>query len=334
MPADYGYINARVRGLRSQLLGTEFYNEALGTDGFKAFVNTLSQTPYLRDLEEAQARHEGLRQADDAVARNFYRTTRSILNFSDGDPRKLIVLLLMRYDLQNLKTIARAKHAERDVEDVRQALLPAGELKPAVLDSVAEAADLPAAASALAVTGHPLARAFSRAVSQYASDGDLYQLELSLDRGYYRVIFAELEDTEHPSEFYRYLQREVDVTNIRTIFKVRGREGSAELFVPGGKEIRQQTFEALLADESLQALADTSFSELSEAEHIGEAEEKLRAMLDRSARRLSFKDPLDIGIFLTYLRAKEEESARLRLLARGKFYGVARAQLEKELGHG
>jgi V/A-type H+-transporting ATPase subunit C len=46
------------------------------------------------------------------------------------------------------------------------------------------------------------------------------------------------------------------------------------------------------------------------------------------------RQPLHIGVVLAFLRRKEAESARLRLLARGKFYDVPRDQLERELAHG
>ena len=43
-------------------------------------------------------------------------------------------------------------------------------------------------------------------------------------------------------------------------------------------------------------------------------------------------NPLGVGVILNYLRLKETETARLRLVARGKFYGVPRERLAEELG--
>jgi len=334
VPADFGYINARVRGLKAKLLGDEFYGEALGTSDFRAFLSALGQTPYARELEEAGARYGSeLRTVDDALARNFYGTTRTLLNVADGLPERLLTLLLLRYDLHNLKAIARAKHAGRDLEEVRSALLPAGDLKPAVLENVASASDLPAAAQALAVTGHPLGGAFSRAAALYAGSGDLYEFELSLDRAYYEALLEEADRGGYPEDFKRYIQREVDATNIRTALKLRDAdEVSADaLFVRGGKEVNRGAFEALLAGDT-QALANTTFSEVGEADTLSGAEEAIRANLDRYARKLYLRDPLGVGVVLHYLRLKETEAAKLRLLARGKFYGVPREQLERELG--
>jgi len=334
VPSDFGYINARVRGLKAKLLGDEFYGDALAGTDFRAFLSSFAQTSYAPEVDEAQARHGGsLRAVDEALARNFYATTRSLLNVASGLPERLLKLLLLRYDLGNLKAIARAKSAGRDAEEVRAALLPAGELKPAVLDVVAQASDLPAAAQAVALTGHPLGSAFTRAVAKYSTDGDLYELELALDRAYYEALSEEAQRGGFPDDFRRYLQREVDATNVRTALKLRGADdaNADALFIGGGKEVQRRTFDALLAGD-VQALSNTSFAAVAESGDLSRAEEALREGLDREARKLYLRDPLGVGVILYYLRLKETETARLRLLARGKYYGVPRQQLEREFG--
>ncbi|MEJ2287377.1 MAG: V-type ATPase subunit, partial [Deinococcales bacterium] len=67
MSTDYGYINARVRGMKTKLLGSEFFSEALEATDFRAFVSVLGQSRYMRELEEAQSRYQGLRAVDDAI---------------------------------------------------------------------------------------------------------------------------------------------------------------------------------------------------------------------------------------------------------------------------
>lgn len=334
MSADYGYINARVRGMKSKLLGPEFFNEALGASDFRAFMNTLSQSPYQQNIEEAQSRYDGLKALDVALARNFFGTARSILNFTDGTPHDLIALLLLRYDLNNIKAIARAKHAGRSAEDTAEVFFPAGTLKPAVLETVAAAPDMPGAAQALLATPTPLRGAFARAAQQYSSDGDLYALELTLDRAYYKEIANSLKELNVPRDFERYLRREIDATNLRTALQMRGTNANLDdLYVSGGKEIGRSTFDAIINDGSdggLQGLSTTSFSQVAEVEP-GEIEGVIRDLLDNAAKRLS-TDPLGIGVVVNYLRMKEAESAKLRLLARGKYYGVPRETLAKELG--
>ena len=334
MSSDFGYINARVRGMSARLLGPEAYAAALGAEDFRAFTSTLAQTPYGSDLEEAQARTEGLRAVDRALANNVHDTTRSLLSFSDGSPREMIAALLGRYDLEDVKTVVRAKHAGRTGEGVAAKLTGAGDVRATTLEAMIAAPDVPAAAQALAVTRHPLARAFVRAARAYASDGDLFALELALDRAYYAGLVERAERRDASDVFRRYVRQEVDAANLRTALKLEGRSGDLSAFyLPGGREVGRDAFLQVAAQgvAALSAFTTGTFGDLSQAEDRADAERRIRSSLDAAARRAALRDPLGIGVVIRFLRAKETEAAKLRLLARGAYYHVPRADLEKEL---
>ena len=247
--------------------------------------------------------------------------------------RSSIRLLLLRFDRENLKAIARGKHAGKELAEIQGSLFPAGALRPVVLEEAAAAPDMAAAAQVIAFTSTPLRGAFVRAVARYQQDGDLYQLELAIDRAYYKVFLAGVKAAGAPAAYVRHVQREIDATNLRTALKLRGIAATpGELFVPGGREITPAMFESLRSDEgqgALQVLAGTGFAAVAEAEDPAAREQRIRAIMDRSARRLA-ADPLGPGVVVNYLRLKEAETARLRLLARGKYYGVPRDALERE----
>ncbi len=322
--------------MKSKLLGPEFFSEALDATDFNAFLSSLSQSPYMRELEEAQARYTGLKVIDAALGKNFYNTSRSILNFTDGQANELVALMLLRYDLYNIKAIARAKHSGRSVEDIQDALYPAGQLKLAVLENIASGPDMPAVAQALLASPTPLKAAFARAAQQYSSDGDLYKLELELDRAYFKLLVKGLQSADAPTNFVRHIKREIDATNLRTALKLRGSEAKDNLFISGGKEISKAMFDTIAAEEPsapLQSLVNTGFSAVAETTSLGDAETIIRDLINASAKRLS-SDPLGIGVVANYLKMKESEAARLRLLARGKYYSVPRETLAKELGDG
>jgi len=322
--------------MKSKLLGPAFFQTALDGSDFRAFVTSLSQSPYMRELEEAQARLSGLGVIDGAVARNFYGTARSLLSFSSGKPNELIGTLLMRYDLANVKTIARGKHAGKELDEIRGSLFPAGEFKPVLLEEAAAAADMAAAAQVLAFAHSPLGSPFLKAARRYQSDHDLYALELALDKAYHEAVLERADAAGAPADFTRYLQREVDATNLLTALKLRGKGVDHELFVPGGKEVSRAQFDAIMLDTegtALQGLGGGSFAGVAGTTDLSAAEGVIRGVLDGSAKRMA-ADPLDIGVVVDFLRRKEAEAAKIRLLARGKFYGVPRATLEKELPHG
>lgn len=341
MSADFGYINARVRGLKSRLLGPEFYTQALGDSDFAAFVTTLAQTDYMSDLEEAQAQADGLEAVDRALARNFWRITRSILNFTDGWPHELVAMLLMKYDVANVKAAVRARHAGRSAEDAADALLPAGQLKPAILEQLTQASDVAGIAQVFSATGHPLSedvRAAGR-IYQDDPDGDLFGFELALDRAYVRRLLELAEELPLPKEFADWLRLQADGTNLLTALKLRGRELPAfDLFIDSGKgaSVNRSTFDALIASEDgdLSAISGGPFDGLSGADSLSVADAMVRSVIDERVRKLAAVDPLGPFVVPDYLRRKEREVARLRLLARGKFYSVPRERLEMELSSG
>ena len=336
MSSDFGYVNARVRGMSSRLLGPETFQAALSAQDFGAFTALLDQTPYASALEESRTTSSGLATVDRALARSFHATTRSMLSFSDGAPRAMLAALLRRYDLEDLKTVARAQHAGRDPTELDSALTGAGELRPATLEALAAAPDLPAAAQALAVTKHPLARAFTRAARGYANDGDLLAFEIALDRAYYVTLVDAAQAPGAPDTFRQHVQREVDAANLRTALKIAGRDVDAgALYLPGGREVSRELFQQLAEAgvEGLAQVASRTFGDVAQETDLAGAERAIRTALDDAARRAALGDPLGIGVVIRFLRAKESEAAKLRLLARGVFYGVPRSEIEKELGH-
>src|SRR5690625_4254504 len=296
----------------------------------------------MSDLEEAQAQADGLEAVDRALARNFWRITRSILNFTDGWPHELVAMLLMRYDLSNLKAVVRARHAGRSAEEAKSALLPAGQLKPAILDQLAQASDVAAVAQVFSATGHPLAGDVRLAARAYQEDeeGDLFEFELTLARAYTRRLLEVAERLPLPEEFRSWLRLQADSTTLLTALKLRGRElPEADLFVDSGRgaSINRQTFQGIIADEDGQGISLVSegpFRAVAETDSLSAADAAIRRVLDERVRKLAIGDPLGPFVILDYLRRKEGEVARLRLLARGKYYSVPRERLERELGSG
>lgn len=333
MAADFGYLNARVRGLRAKLLPEGFASEQLEAAGFASLTQSLAQSAYARDLEDANAGLAPLSAVDAALAAQFVRVTRTLLDAAKGDARALIALLLRRYDLANLKAVVRGLHAGRNSDDIMGAVLAAGELSDSTLRAMAGSPDLAAAGQPLAAARHPLADAFRRAAAQYRADQDLLRFEVALDRAFYQRWAHDAQKLPAPVGFRALAAAEVDATNLRTAMKLRGRQGSAEeLYVKGGVSLPLSAFNAIAAQAKLEPLPTLTgaLAAASGLAAFGDVDAKLELMLDKMAGRLSLR-PLDVGLVTDYLRRKAREIARLRLLARGKYYGVPRAMLEREL---
>ena len=182
MPDDYAYINTRVRVMRTKLLDGRALDSALAAGSYQEFLRVLAETDFASELRETTGEGAGLPELDRALSRNLFATTQKVLGFAEGTSRREIEVLLMRWDLVNLKTVARGIVGGRSSDTILESLIPGGTIKPAALQTAARSSDLASAAAAIAVGGHPLSRALRQGAAAYTASGRLLDLEVSLDQ--------------------------------------------------------------------------------------------------------------------------------------------------------
>ncbi|MDR7561693.1 MAG: V-type ATPase subunit [Armatimonadota bacterium] len=337
---DFPYINARVRAMHSRLLDSAHLEELLAIPTLEEFVTALAQTPYGPHLQEALTRYAGLRAVDEALARNFHQATTRILSFADGRARELIEVVLMRWDVANLRAILRGKHAGRPAEAIIGALLPAGALSEVALRELAAAADVPGVVGALSAQEHPLAPALAEGLADYRERGDLLVLELRLDRFYAAYGLRRAAGRGHSAAVLRrVLQAEIDATNVKTALKLQqaslGPDERARFYIPGGRLVDERLFLALsdpaTADQGLAGLRLQGFPVRGPVGDLAAFERDLDLALLRVQAGLYRGDPLEIDIVIGYLAQKYNEVVNLRLIARGKALGIPRERVRQEM---
>ncbi|TMI80338.1 MAG: hypothetical protein E6H04_08805 [Bacillati bacterium ANGP1] len=237
---DFSYINARVKVMKSHLLPPNRVLEFFASQDLEAFIQALSDTPYNMELQEALSRFRGARAADEALAQNFYHATRRILSFADGSPRLQIEVVLLRYDLQNIRAIVRGRHTGKSEEEILATLYPGGLLSEVKLRELLQQPDLRAIADTLVTWMHPLGRAVRQGVEAAQRSESLLDIEIALDRAYAQFGLR-VADGEGGGEatFRRFLQAQITGTNVKTALKLRrmrelGREERARFYILGG----------------------------------------------------------------------------------------------------
>lgn len=338
---DFPYINARVRAMKSRLLEPGRIEELLALPTLDAFIQALSNSPYGREMAEALSRHSGLRAVDAALGQNFHRTTTKILSFADGRPRVLIALILMRWDLANVRVLLRGKHFESGEERILESLLPAGPLSEAALKELAGADSVEDVIAGLTGQDHPFAPVLAEALKSYQDARDLLHLELALDRFYATYGLRLTEGRGHNERVVRtLLQADIDAANIKTAVKLQREKALTDdaklrFFIPGGAAVTDKHFLALTdpaaMDRTVRQLRLAGFPIKTVTEDAVVFERAIDDEMNRTQRALYLGDPLGIDIVVAYLAMKANEVSNLRLVARSKALGLTRDRVREEL---
>ena len=328
---DFSYINARVKVMKSHLLPPNRVLEFFASQDLEAFIQALSDTPYNMELQEALSRFRGARAADEALAQNFYHATRRILSFADGSPRLQIEVVLLRYDLQNIRAIVRGRHTGKSEEEILATLYPGGLLSEAKLRELLQQPDLRAIADTLVTWMHPLGRAVRQGVEAAQRSESLLDIEIALDRAYAQFGLR-VADGEGGGEatFRRFLQAQITGTNVKTALKLRrmrelGREERARFYILGGAIALDRFLAFADPMSSISEIAGLPLlgAQLTGTESLLEMERAIDRAFQRMAAQMYLADPLAIGVVIGYLTRKATEVSNLRVIAHAKLLGLS-----------
>ena len=345
---DYGYCNARARGMRSRLFTRAFLDDLMGAQDVKRVIQMLQDTEYSVDIDAEIIHGKTFRSIDEALKRNMVRTFQKVIGFSNDQAGLLLTTLLGRWDLFNLKTIIRGKHMELSPDEIAVSLMPLASFKEVDLNVLTREPDVRAVIDTLATWGVEYAAPLRDAVVEYIKTQDLSFLELSLDR-YYAVSAANRlrGRGQNYQVARRVLGAQTDSTNLLTVFRLLKADmhdiDPSRFFLSGGLDIDEAQFSTLAAmsdvDEVLDRLKSTPYGKpleevvltYIEEGSISVFERALEEFVTRRAFAAGRGDPLGVGILIGYLWAKQNEVTNLRIIVKGISVGMPVERMRKEL---
>lgn len=345
---DYGYANARIRGMKSRLLDRRTLDELAQKPDLDALIVELEKTPYKDDIADASTRYAGIYCVEYALRRNYTRMFKKIVGIVRGEPAEAYVrILLHRWDIQNIKTVLRGKSFHIPQDEVFECLVPAGDLDDVTLGEMIKQPDIKAVIDLLATWHIPYAKPLTRHFREYTDGRNLIVLESALDRFYYAKGLEAVQRDDYDENLVRdMLGTEVDVVNIKTVLRlIRDKiepSDAGKYLLDGGRRLRRSFLLSMLDAKSLEAavqlLKGTRYEFLAEVpeEHFrGEKVSEFEKRLDRFliARGLdAFNgDPLSIAVAVGYYWAKYNEITNLRIIARCKTTDVPDEVVRGEL---
>ncbi len=345
---DYGYANARIRGMKSRLLSRAFLDELIAAPDIAQCIQALMDTEYAPDLDEALIRGRDATSVGGALKNNMVRTYQKVLGFLNEEASFILTTLLGRWDTYNLKTILRGKNMHLVTGEIEEGLFAAGQLSNVDLAALAAAEDVRHVVDIASTWGLPFARALREGFTQFATSGSLAELELALDRYYADWARERLSKSRaNVATARKILGIQVDIMNLITVLRFQKADTESfrpeDYFLEGGKSVELGLYVELAklsdVDQVLDGLRATPYGKLLddvavkyiEANSIAVFERALEDFLMRRALTLGIGDPLGIGVGISYLWAKQNEITNLRIIVRGKAVGMPLDRVRSEL---
>jgi V/A-type H+-transporting ATPase subunit C len=345
---DAGYANARLRGMRSNLLPRAFYDRLMDSADVGQAIKELMGTDYAADLEAELVHGRTAAVIDGALKDNMVRAYRKVLSFLHPSARTLLSTLLGRWDVFNIKTVLRGVHNSVPMEEIKKSFFPAGYLSEGDLEALAQFEDVGAVINTMAMWGLVYAAPLRKAFPSYTKDNDLAPLELALDQQYTAWASSRLvggsADVEIAS---RILGMQIDTSNLVMVFRLLkadvGATQAEKYFLDGGRVIRRDLFLELArmsdVDEVLDRLKRTQYSgaldeaalRYLESNSITVFERALEEQLMRRALMAGVKDPHGVGVAIAYLYGKQNEITNLRIVVKGVSVGMPADRVREEL---
>jgi len=346
--ANWAYINARVRGMKSEIISYEKLENILKQPDINSIIDELRKTPHAPFVEEAEKKYiTGLGLAEIlslALKNSLIATTQKLRRMMEGEQKELLNLLLKRWDVYNLKTVLRGKHSGRHFAEISQNLLPIGEFSEEYFEELSKISDLKEIINSMMGAD---ARYVEEGWRSFSLTGNLLNLELELDNWYYTKSLHAAQALDEGSKARVVFKMEIDIANaMMTIRLAKAGVDPANVkkfFLKNGMYLNEAIFNDLATkndvEEVLRRLCEFEFCKViagripiyRRIHDISIFERALYGHLLRRTRELFRVDVLGIGLLLTYLELKFNEITNLRIIIRSKEYGmpdeIARGEL-------
>jgi len=345
---DYGYCNARARGMRSRLLNAAFLDQLMSAADLAKVISLLVETEYAPELEDQLIHGHTTAAVDEALKVNMVATFNKVLGFVNGEAEDLIRTLLGRWDMFNVKTIIRGKHMKLSAEEIEDSLFAVGQFSAVDLKALSSESDVRGVADTLVTWRMPYAEPLRSAMPEYIRTNDLSLLELALDKYYFEWAAGRLAGKGANVRLARRLMGvETDTINLLTVFRLQkadiGDMDIQRFFLPGGVNVSRELFMQLApmsdVDEVLDRLKRTPYGPQLEPVVLNYIEEGSISVFERALEDFVMRkalaagrgDPLGVGILIGYLWAKQNEITNLRIIVKGKAVGMPPDRMRKEL---
>ncbi len=220
--AQYAATNARVRGLRAELLDDPTWARLLASRDLPATLASLQTTPYGLVLREAEAMGDrSLEHIERQMWGRAAASVRKAKSLLGGAARTLLGVWWQHFELENLKALFRGFDQGMEPDAIRRFLIPLTDDSTLSWETLLHERSVINLIDRLGHTHYinPL----RNALPVYQRERSLFPLEIALDVRYYRDLAAAINGLggSDRADARRILGTHLDILNILWAYRYR-----------------------------------------------------------------------------------------------------------------
>lgn len=341
MQSVYGLPYGTLKVQKTQFLHRIDYENMLHLSSVSDFINFLSEREYREDFSTYSQNYQGLELLEAANNRHLARLNRFALSVTPQNGKDLIVSYLIKWDIQNLKTILVSKNLNYKVEQTELYLVSE---KNAPLGLFAGLMDFNDYKNLLGmdriedIVSYTLKFGYGKAlltyIEEYRKTNNLSSLLLSLDLYYYDLMrekFRFYTGSEGP--IYRFIRRTIDIKNIMTVlrFMEYSMEKDPKDYMLSGGSLSSQTMDDIMKSQSVEEAVQKlkPYVDLAKGLDFYKRRGSLVGIEGELNRDVFWEfleifemSSLSLNNIMAFLMRVEAEWKDVRTMALSKYYGI------------
>jgi V/A-type H+/Na+-transporting ATPase subunit C len=328
----YAAISARVRAMYSRLLSTEDLIRLSDVPDVPNLVSQLKHTvygSYLDNLKERDFVPDRLVLQLKGKLADAYHT---VITTAPGNIRPLLTQLYRYFEVENLKAVLRGIAANSSWDHVQAVLFPFGSMNALPLQAMVEAGNITAAVDLL--NNSLYAQTLSFAMKRYATEQNLFPLEVALDLNYWRQLWKEAKQLQGSDrdQALRIVGALLDMNNLMWAIRYRvyyqlSEEELINYTLPFGHRLHDEDVRAIAAGMDIPSVVERIYPGLSDvAALLNEPRRglpKLESLMKRHLMQQCMAafvgNPFHAGLPLAFLILSDLEIQDLTVLIEAKF---------------
>ncbi|MEQ8155672.1 MAG: V-type ATPase subunit [Clostridiaceae bacterium] len=306
----FSAVNSKVKTLKGRMLNEEQYNQLLESKDYKSSIRVLKERTEYRGLlskYDLDKIHRG--DLEVILNRQYTSIYNKFIKYFNGEYRKFIRLLYLRWEIEDLKIIIRCKYIGRSKEEIKESLIAQNPLNTLDYSYLIDAKSLEDLSDRL--KGSIYYDSIKNHIKDISHKG-LFRIETELDFVYFQSIKKELKnlDKENSKVIDEITGLEIDLINLSWMYRGRNffRIVPEELFnytIYDGYKLSKENIKKLCYakdNEEFRRIIDkTSYSYIYQEDNTSVIEKREREYQKRYFSKLLKQNKMDFSVFMSYL---------------------------------